>query len=127
MSVHVVATTERGTRAALKAAGACAAGLDVSVVLLVPHIVPFAEPLDRPTDSPAHHAERFRGIAGTLGLDVTIRVCLCRSTSLVTTLLPRDAVVLVGGRRRWWRSREERFVRGLTRRGVRALFVDAVC
>jgi len=42
------------------------------------------------------------------GDDVTVHVCVCRSAASVATVLPGNALVIVGGRRRWWRSRDER-------------------
>jgi hypothetical protein len=125
LAIHVIATTDRGTRAALAAARTYATDLNARVVLLVPHVVPYAQPLEHPADSPQCAGERFRGTADALGLDATVRVCVCRSVSDVMTLLPPEALVLVGGRRRWWRTREDRLARTLTLRGCRALLVDS--
>ena len=123
LPVFVIATTQRGTRAALAAAAVCAAGLTDRVVLLVPHVVPYAQPLDHPADPPVLAGERFLDVARTVGADIDIHVCVCRSPASVTTLLPVDSLVLVGGRRRWWRSREQHLIDALTRVGTRALFV----
>ena len=126
LSVHVIATTPPGTRAALKQAAACVADLDAYIVLLVPQVVPYVQPLDQPAHSPSLVGQRFLDMAGTIGVDVTIRVCLCRSASSVASVLPDDALVLVGGRRRWWRTREQRLAAELTDCGFRALFVDTL-
>jgi hypothetical protein len=125
LPIHVVATTDRGTRAALAAACRCATDLNARVALLVPHVVPYAQPLEHPAGRPQYAGERFGKAAEALGLDVTIRVCLCRSVLDVMALLPPDALVLVGGRRRWWRTRENRLAQALARRGFRALLVDS--
>src|SRR5579862_895930 len=87
LSIYVVATTDRGTQAALAAAARYASDLDARIVLLVPHVVPYAQSLEHPADAPAFSGERFREFADTLGLDTTIRVCVCRSASSVTALL----------------------------------------
>jgi hypothetical protein len=123
LPVFVIATTERGTRTALAAAGAYAAGLTGRIVLVVPHVVPYAVPLDHPADSPVFAGERFRDAARTVGDDLAIHVCVCRSTASVAAVLPGNALIVVGGRRRWWRSRDERLAHTLARSGLCVLFV----
>ena len=131
LSVYVLATTDAGTRAALASAGTCARGLRARVALLVPHVVPYAQALEHPADPSAFAGERYREAAAALGLDVTIRVCVCRSEEAVAALLPRDAIVLIGGatRPRWlghlgWKTREQRLARRIECGGRRVLFVD---
>jgi hypothetical protein len=125
LAVYVVATTFSGTRAALDAARNFAAGFDLRITLLVPHVVPYQQPLDHPADSVAFAVERYRRLAEPLAMDVMVRVCLCRSHSAaLAPLIPRDTIVLVGGRcRPWWPTREQRVADALTRYGHHALFV----
>jgi hypothetical protein len=125
--LYVLATSKRGTRAALQSAGAFARGLDATIVLLVPHVVPYAQTLEHPADSVQFVADRCRALACELGVDVTVRVCLCRPQSAaLTPLVPSDAAILIGGRtRRWWPTREQRLARTLMETGRRVLFVLA--
>ena len=123
MPIYVVATNDRGTCAALATVRACAANLNARIVLLVPYVVPYVQPLEHPADSPQCAGERFRGVADALELGVTVRVCVCRSISCVMALLPQDALVLLGGKRRWWPTREERLASMLARGGFRTLFI----
>jgi len=127
LTIHVVATTTEGTRAALTEASRLARGLDIRVVLLVPHAVPFGEPLDGPSRRPAHSADRFRAVANECGDDVVVRVVVCRpDTSDLVRLLPHDATLLVGGvAGRFWPTREERITRAFAAKGLRVLFVKA--
>jgi hypothetical protein len=67
--------------------------------------------------------ERFRDAARTVGDDLAIHVCVCRSTASVAAVLPGNALIVVGGRRRWWRSRDERLAHTLARSGLCVLFV----
>ena len=129
LAVHVLATSADGTRAALMAAGAHARDLEARIVLLVPNVVPYAQALDHPADSVGFVADRFRTLAVELDVEVTIRVCLCRPEhASLAPLLPRDAVILVGGRtRRWWSTREQRLADALRRTGRRVLFVRTDC
>ena len=125
LAVYVVATTIGGTRAALEAARTFAAGVDVRIILLVPQVVPYPQSVDHPADSVAFTRERFRHLAESLAVDVLVRVCLCRSHSAaLAPVVPRDAIVLVGGRcRRWWPTREQRVADALTGAGRQVLFV----
>jgi hypothetical protein len=125
MPIYVVATNDRGTYAALATVRACATNPNARIVLLVPHVVPYVQSLEHPADSPQCAGERFRSVPDALELGVTARVCVCRSISRVMALLPRDALVLVAGRQRWWRTREERLAAMLTRGGFRAVLVGA--
>lgn len=127
MSVYVLATSMPGTRAALGAAGSYAHGLGAQIVLLVPHVVPYAQTLEHPADSVDFVADRFRALAVGIGVDVSIRVCLCRPQSAtLSRLIPRDAAILIGGRtRRWWPTREQRVARTLMQTGRRVLFVPS--
>jgi hypothetical protein len=125
LAVYVVATTFSGTRAALGAARNFAAGFDIRITLLVPQVVPYPQSVDHPADSVAFTRERFCRLVEPLATDVLVRVCLCRSHSVaLAPLLPRDAVVLVGGRcRRWWPTREQNVADALSRTGRQVLFV----
>jgi hypothetical protein len=125
MSVYVLATTMPGTRAALRAAGSCARGLDARIVLLVPHVVPYVQTLEHPADPVAFVADRFRALAREIAVDIMIRICLCRPQSgALIALIPTDAAILIGGRtRRWWSTREQRLTRTLARTGRRVMFV----
>jgi len=127
LNLYILATSTRGTRAALQSAGACARGLDAQIVLLVPHVVPYAQTLEHPADSVKVVANRYRSLACELGVDVTVRVCLCRPHSAaLTPLVPGDAAVLIGGRtRHWWPTREQRLARRLMESGRHVLFVPA--
>jgi hypothetical protein len=123
--VCVVATTLDGTREALVAASALTGGLGGAAVMLVPWVVPYAEPLDHPTESVAFGVKNFRELAEELGVDVTVRVCLCRSSgAAIASLLPADGIVVIGGpSRQWWPTREQRLAARLSGSGHRVIFV----
>jgi hypothetical protein len=125
LSVYVLATTTDGTRAALAAAGRCASGLGAHIVLLQPHIVPFPADMQDQAAPARVQAEQLRQLAKQLQLDVEIVSALCRSEREVpATLLPRDALVVLGGRSgRWWPPSGKRLAAQLNRAGYRVLFV----
>jgi hypothetical protein len=127
LTLCVLATTEAGTRAALRAAGVLGAGLDPLVLLFVPRPVPYQEPLEAPSASSAVATRRLRALAEQSALNVQLRVCLCRPDGAsLATVFPREATVLVGGSsRRWLPTREQRLARRLTADGRRVLFIDS--
>ena len=126
LALSVIATTEAGTRAALFAADDLGFGLAPRIILWVPHVVPYAQPLDHPADDVTFTAARFRTLAEEIAADVFVRVCVCRSDAAgLEAVLPRGAVVLVGGaRRRWWQTREQRLAERLAAHGYSVLYID---
>jgi hypothetical protein len=124
--IHIVATTEEGTRGALVEASALASRLrSARVVLLVPQ---FVSSLDRPGDPDAGATirERHRQLASDVGLTAIIRVCVCRQyAEILQWMLGRHAVIVVGGRRRWWwPTAEQHLARDLRRVGHNVVFAD---
>jgi hypothetical protein len=123
-SVYVLATSEPGTRAALRAAKRYAAGLDARVVIVAPLVVPYPADVEDSEHPAAVRAEWLRRTADALGLNAHVVSVICRSYRDTPKALPREALVLVGGvARRWWRTREQRLAARLTKAGCRALFV----
>ncbi|MES1254101.1 MAG: hypothetical protein ABUS56_00720 [Acidobacteriota bacterium] len=125
LAVYVVSTTFRWTTAALDAAARYARRLGARIVLLVPQVVPYADPLDRPSDSTSSVVEHLRQLVVRLQIDATIQVCLCRTPRIaLDELLPADAIVLVGGRRRrWWHTREQQLAVALACKGRHVLLI----
>jgi hypothetical protein len=126
LQVFVIATTDRGTRAALRAAQSFAAGFSSNITLVIPHIVPYRQPLDRPFIPVAFTVARFQTLTADLDADLSLRICICRPGDVhLESVLPANGIVLVGGvRRAWWPSREQRLADRITARGRRVLFVS---
>jgi hypothetical protein len=126
LSVYVVATTDHGTQAAVKAARSFSAGFTSRITLVIPQTVPYREPLDRPPVPIAFTIARFRKLAEDLEADLSLQLCVCRPGEIAfESVIPLNAVVLVGGVRGFWRrSRQQRLADQLTARGHRVLFVD---
>jgi len=114
--IHVIATARDGTLSALDAARRLGAEQDANLVLLVPHIVPFV-PTNGAIEDTAALTEMYRTLASQAGVDVTVRVCLCRRPEDVcSSLLVEPTTIVVGGRRRrWWPTPAERLARRLSR------------
>jgi hypothetical protein len=127
LTVYVVATSDTGTRAAVRAAKTLGAGLSIEIVLIVPHVVPYPLALDPAAPTAAHAVSRSRMLAESIDAPVSINICVCRPGPLnAAGALPPGATVVVGGRRRrWWPTPAERLAHGLTQLGHRVVFADS--
>jgi hypothetical protein len=123
--VHVIATTQDGTRAAVAAAIPLARGSCAKLVVLVPRIVSYAVDLDHPAEFSAFFVKHYAEIVHELGGSADIEVCLCRSIDdIVARVAAAKSTVVVGGPvGRWLTSPEERFTSRLSRAGCSAIFV----
>jgi len=126
LHLFVVATTERGTRAALAAARVLGCGLEPQVVLIAPHVVPYPQPLHHPANPVQFTEHRFRALAECSGADVLVRVCVCRTYAApLDGMMPLGSTVIVGGSRgRWLRTPAQRLATRLSGRGHHVLFID---
>jgi len=123
-SVTVLFTTLAATLTALQYAGALAQELGAEIRVLVPHIVPFPLPLDRPQVDPDFKTRHFRNISVDGAVHTYIDVRLCRDRDeAVTQALDSQSVVIIGGRKHWWRTREQRLANTLTLAGHHVIFV----
>jgi hypothetical protein len=122
-TVHVLATSVDGTRAALATAIPLARGSRGRLVVLVPQIVPYPLAVDGPTDATAFTERRYRDLVEEVDGDAEVRVCLCRALRDVVQAIPPASTVVVGGRSGGvMASREERLARRLTRLGYHTVF-----
>jgi hypothetical protein len=123
--LHVIATSEEGTRAALRAARRLTRRLKVArTVLLVP-CTP-AQAIATP-DERLDTVENYRQLASETGVDVTVRMCFGSTCSeMARWMLPPGSTTVVGGRRRWWwPTRAQRMADTLERAGHQIVFADA--
>jgi hypothetical protein len=128
LCVTVIATTAEGTTSALNEARRLARDLDAHITLLKIEVVPLRFPLDKPPVSLDFTIKQQCSLvlrSSAREEDVTIRTCLCRDQAAsLRSALRRRALVVIGGSRHWWMSREERLERALHRLGHHVIFVD---
>jgi hypothetical protein len=128
MCVTVIATTDEGTTAALNAASWLATDLDARITLLKMEIALNRFPLTRPQGSLLCTINREDALvrrSRAIEEDVDIQVRLCRDIdSGLQRVLRRRALVVLGGRRHWWLSDEEKLERSLRRLGHHVIFID---
>ena len=81
LRVNVIATTEKGTIAALRTAAGLAADLGAQITLIGIEVVPRQLPLQRPPVPVAFLERKLYSLvheAGILEKEVRIQLCLCR-------------------------------------------------
>jgi hypothetical protein len=124
--VDVIFTTWPGTQAALYAARQWTRYLDARVLLWSLQVVPRRFSMSAPPVSTGfiEHSLQRRAEVCCDGVEVVIRVCLCRERhDCLLSVLSPQSIVLVGGKVRWWHTQEQRLAGFLYSAGLRVLFI----
>jgi hypothetical protein len=123
LNVWVIFTSVSATISALKRAGGLAESLGAQIALVVPQVVPYPLPLTSPPVLLEFQEKRFREIASECPVNIRVQLYLCRDAvdTLKVVLKPRS-LVIVGGRKRIWPTREKSLVRKLRRVGHEVIF-----
>ena len=125
MDLCVVFTSVKATLAALRTAGALASRLRCRITLVVPQVVPYPLPLTSPPVLIDLAERQFRVLASQSPVETIVRIYLCRDREdALTQMLKPRSLLVVGGRRRWWPTRETRLARRLRRAGHEVVFVE---
>ena len=125
LNIAVVFTSVEATLAALKEAGALASSLGARITLLVPQIVPYPLALETPPVLIEFNERRFRLIASRSPVETTVQIYLCRDgLETLTNVLSPGSIVVIGGRKRWWPTREKKLARYLRRAGHEVVFTE---
>jgi len=124
-AVYVVYTSPDETFAALRIAGGFASALNVPLILVHYRTVPYPLPVDVPTGISPIQSEEFLERLRVERIDVVGRVYLCRDDRrAIGAALNMPSLVVVGGRRRWWRSKAHSWQRALEAAGHYVVFVE---
>ena len=124
-AVYVVYTSTEETFAALRIAGGFANALNVPLILVHCRTVPYPLAVDSPTGVSPIQADEFLERLRVERIDVLSRVYLCRDDRrAIGTALNLPSLVVVGGRRRLWRTKAESWRRALEAAGHYVVFVE---
>jgi hypothetical protein len=126
LEINVIFTDHLGTFGALKTAGGLAHQLQAHINLVVPGVVPYAFPLASPPVSIPFTERRLldlarQGAQGSVVISVQVYLCRDRRLCLLAALKPQSLVV-VGGRARWWPTKETKLARMLQFAGHHVIF-----
>lgn len=125
LNIAVVFTSGESTLAALKEAGNLANSLSARITLVVPQVVPYPQPLETPPVLVEFNKNRFRVMASESPVETSVQIYLCRDRSeTLTSVLNPGSIVVVGGRKRWWPTKDEVLARQLRRAGYEVLFKE---
>jgi len=126
LEINVIFTDHQGTLSALRTAGALAHQLQAHINLLVPRVVPYAFPLASPPVSIRFTERRLLDLArqGAQGpMVISVQLYLCRDPRLcLLEALNPQSLVVVGGRERWWPTKETKLARMLQFAGHQVIF-----
>ncbi len=106
------------TGAVMERAAALATGLNARITLVAVHAAPYPLELGCPSATRGFLVERLHELAERCDLPVTAQLVMARSQEEgFRHALRRKATVLIGSRKRLWRTSEEKLARSLVRDG----------
>jgi len=111
----------------LRRAVALVAGLNVSIQLVAVHTNPYPAPAGCPSMVHAHLVQQLVDLAGLCPLPVVPQVVLARYWDEgFRYVMKPHSTILIGSRRHFWRTHEERLAKALAREGhqVALLHID---
>jgi hypothetical protein len=126
LAIFVLFTSVDWTLKALEKACEIARPLEAKVVVVVIQAVPFPLPLDTPIIPLEWVIRRFEEKVGDLpdDSDIKILVYLCRDrASALKRVLNPVCPVVIGMKKRWWPTQNERITRNLRRAGYEVVSV----
>jgi hypothetical protein len=113
------------TEAVMKRAAAFTAKLNATVTLLAVHTVPYPMPFGCPAAVHAYLVEQLIDLASRCPLPVNPQVVLARSREEgFQHALKPESTVLLGTRKRLWKTGEERLAASLAQQGHRVALVS---
>lgn len=126
--VTVVATTRKGTHAALKAAATLARNMGAPIALAMIEVIRPHLPLAMPPHMLDFFEQRAFELVSEAGIReqaVTIQIWFCRNRkSGLRQALGPQTVAVVGGIRSWFRRDEQKLEAWLCRQGYATIFAD---
>ena len=125
LEVAVVFTSPAATLAAVRKAGVLAYPLNARISLLLPQVVPYPAPLESPPVLLDFSEPWLREIAAQSPVETSVRIYLCRDrVETLQSVLRPGSLVVIGGRKRWWPTREKSLARTLRHSGHEVVFTE---
>jgi hypothetical protein len=124
-SVVVLFTSANRTLKALESARSLANTLCLPIVVLATPVVPYPLELEEPQVPFNFKIRNFAETANQYPEDISVVAYNCRDRmQSLKQVLPTDSPVLVGIRKRWWPTSDERLARDLERAGYSVTVVE---
>jgi hypothetical protein len=124
--VFVIFTSIGRTLIALEKASQLAKPLKSGIEILAVQTVPFTLPLDDPSVPFEFLVRRLEEMAAQFPVPIKISAYLCRDQlEALKLVLNCYCPVVMGFRKRWWPTRDERVARKLRRAGYNVILVES--
>jgi hypothetical protein len=124
-SVSVIFTSCNLTVKALEKAAEMAKPLGANIVVVAVQAVPYSVPLDRPPVPMEFVMRRFEEAASRYPEKIQVFGYLCRDPmEAFKRILNHHSPVVMGIRKRWWPTRDEKLSRRLRRAGYDVISVN---
>lgn len=125
LNVTVLFTSVEGTMAALHTAGTLANKLGGRITIVVPEVVPYHLPINKPPVLHEWNEKRFRVLAAESSVETSVRFYLCRDEDeMLARKLTSHSLVVLGGKKCWWPTRESRLARRLRSLGHEVILAE---
>jgi hypothetical protein len=127
--INIILTDPEGTLTAFETARHLAHDLPARISLMAFQHVPLPFPLGRPPVSVAFTQASLvdlaqRGAQGRFETPIRLYLCRDKRQAMVRALKP-ESIVIIGGRRHWWRSKERELGRMLESNGCQVIYAPA--
>jgi hypothetical protein len=103
LEINVIYTDCEATLAAIRYAATLATSLHARIRIVLPAIVPYPLTLDECPVCEAHHRRLLSTLADGIRIETVAEIVRCREYADLNRTMARHSIVVVGGRRRWWR------------------------
>ena len=124
--VFVLFTSQGRTLKALQHAGELAEQIGGRVVIVAIQVVPFPLPLEDASAPMEFMVKRFAETVENIYPNVSIAAYLCRDRlEALKKVIAHDSPILIGARKRWWKTHDEKLADTLRGAGFAVLRVDA--
>jgi hypothetical protein len=125
LEVFVLFTNPTATLTALSMADRLTRELGCRLRLLMPYEVPCTLPLTERAIPAGLLEDQLDALAPMSPADISAHVLLCRDKlRTLRLLLKPHSLLLIGGRKRWWPTKEERLARTLKKDGHEVIFAE---
>jgi hypothetical protein len=92
---------------------------------VVPQLVPYPLPLESPPVLVEFSEKRFRVVAAESLVETSVQIYLCRDRfQTLRSFLKRGSIVILGGPKRWWPTKDETLARRLRHSGYEVIFKE---
>jgi hypothetical protein len=123
-AVYVVFTSIEATMAALRVGHTLAEAMGVPLTVIHLRMVPYPLAVDAPTGISPLETETFLARIRREGIDLRVRVYLCRNYQQTIPLAFKPhSLIVMAAQPRWWPTRLERYRRALETAGHAVVFI----